>query len=252
MLRKILYNRINQLTEKSRRKEKSSPILGNWIIRVIMSSKNSSSKKKLFIFTAILLGILTLIFAALQFTSRPTSDKDRVTNDTDINVMVKTADASRTAIIKSYDADKLSEFSKSKKLKILSSTCGKIEGDVPNVSIKNKDDSYIKISFQDKNSKKKTPNIESIKLYTAAGMPVNPKKRQDIGVLYNYDYKTDELSMYLSEFIPADKLTFSRSGTDSTDDTANEEDDIWFCIFEIKYSIESKKYVTYAAVAVGE
>ena len=32
MLRKILY-RINQITENTRRKEKSRPISGNWIIR---------------------------------------------------------------------------------------------------------------------------------------------------------------------------------------------------------------------------
>ena len=39
MLRKRLY-RINQKTEKTRRKEKSSPISGNWIIRVIMRKFN--------------------------------------------------------------------------------------------------------------------------------------------------------------------------------------------------------------------
>ncbi len=39
-------------------------------------------------------------------------------------------------------------------------------------------------------------------------------------MLYNYDHKTDELSMYLSEFIPADKLVFSDSDSNSTDDTA--------------------------------
>ena len=96
-------------------------------------------------------------------------------------------------------------------------------------------------------------------------MPVNPKKRQDTGVLYNYDHKADELSMYLSEFIPADKLVFSDSKSNSTNDNndnndnndsngdvANEEYDIWFCIFEIKYSIGSKKYLTYTAVSVGE
>ena len=147
-------------------------------------------------------------------------------------------------------------------MKIISSTCGKVEGDVPNVSLESKDTSYIKIHFQDKKSKAKTPEIDSITLYTAAGMPVNPKKRQDTGVLYNYDHKADELSMYLSEFIPADKLVFSDSKSNSTNDNndnndsngdvANEEYDIWFCIFEIKYSIGSKKYLTYTAVSVGE
>ena len=204
--------------------------------------------------------MLLLIFAILHIASRPTADKDRVTNATGIKVVVKTADNSRSAIVKTYELDKFSKLSKSKQMKIMSSTCGKVEGDAPNVSLKNKDASYVKISFQGKKSKKKTPAIDSIKLYTAAGMPVIPKKRQDIGVLYNYDHKTDELSMYLSEFIPADKLTFRDSDSNSADDTASEssdgsaseEDDIWFCIFEIKYSIGSKKYVTYTAVSVGK
>ena len=225
-----------------------------------MSSKNNRRYRKPLSFTFIFVGMLLLIFAILHIASRPTADKDRVTNATDIKVLVETADNSRSAIVKTYELDKFSKLSKSKQMKIMSSTCGKVEGDAPNVSLKNKDASYIKISFQGKKSKKKTPEIDSITLYTAAGMPVNPKKRQDIGVLYNYDHKTDELSMYLSEFIPADKLTFRDSDSNSADDTASEssdgsaseEDDIWFCIFEIKYSIGSKKYVTYTAVSVGK
>ena len=225
-----------------------------------MSSNTKRRYRKPLGFTFIFVGILLLIFAILQIASKPTADKDRVVNNKDIKVLVETADNSRSAIVKTYELDKFSKLSKSKQMKIISSTCGKVEGDAPNVSIKNKDASYIKIHFQDKKSKEKTPEIDSITLYTAAGMPVNPKKRQNIGVLYNYDHKTDELSMYLSEFIPADKLTFRDSDSNSADDTASEssddsaseEDDIWFCIFEIKYAIGSKKYVTYTAVSVGE
>ena len=212
-----------------------------------MSSKNNRRYRKPLSFTFIFVGILLLIFAILQIASRPTADKDRVTNATDIKVMVKTDNDSRSAIVRTYEWDKFSKLSKSKQMKIISSTCGKVEGDVPNVSLESKDTSYIKIHFQDKKSKAKTPEIDSITLYTAAGMPVNPKKRQDTGVLYNYDHKADELSMYLSEFIPADKLVFSDSKSNSTNDNndnndnndsngdvANEEYDIWFCIFEIK------------------
>jgi hypothetical protein len=230
-----------------------------------MSLNTNRRYRKPLSFTFIFVGILLLIFAILQIASKPTADKDRVTNATDIKVMVKTADDSRSAIVKTYELDKFSKLSKSKQMKIISSTCGKVEGDVPNVSLESKDTSYIKIHFQDKKSKAKTPEIDSITLYTAAGMPVNPKKRQDTGVLYNYDHKADELSMYLSEFIPADKLVFSDSKSNSTNDNndnndnndsngdvANEEYDIWFCIFEIKYSIGSKKYLTYTAVSVGE
>ena len=230
-----------------------------------MSSNTNRRYRKPLSFTFIFVGILLLIFAILQIASRPTADKDRVTNATDIKVMVKTADDSRSAIVKTYELDKFTKLSKSKQMKIISSTCGKVEGDAPNLSLKSKDTSHIKIHFQDKKSKAKTPEIDSITLYTAAGMPVNPKKRQDTGVLYNYDHKADELSMYLSEFIPADKLVFSDSKSNSTNDNndnndnndsngdvANEEYDIWFCIFEIKYSIGSKKYLTYTAVSVGE
>ena len=225
-----------------------------------MSLKNNRRYHKPLIFFLIFVGMLLLIFFILQIASRSTADKDRVTNATDIKVVVKTADNSRSAIIKTYELGKFSKLSKSKQMKIMSSTCDKVEGDAPNVSLKNKDASYIKISFQGKKSKKKTPAIDSIKLYTSAGMPVIPKKRQDIGVLYNYDHKTEELNMYLSEFIPTDKLVFSDSYSNSADDTSNkssddsdsEEDDIWFCIFEIKYSIGSKKYVTYTAASVGE
>ena len=225
-----------------------------------MSSNTKRRYRKPLSFTFIFVVIFLLIFAILQIASKPTADKDRVVNNKDIKVLVETADNSRSAIVKTYELDKFSKLSKSKQMKIISSTCGKVEGDAPNVSLKSKDTSHIKIHFQDKKSKAKTPEIDSITLYTAAGMPVNQKKRQDIGVLYNYDHKTDELSMYLSEFIPADKLTFRDSDSNSADDTASEssdglaseEDDIWFCIFEIRYSIGSKKYVTYTAVSVGE
>ena len=225
-----------------------------------MSSNTNRRYRKPLSFTFIFVVIFLLIFAILQIASKPTADKDRVVNNKDIKVLVETADNSRSAIVKTYELDKFTKLSKSKQMKIISSTCGKVEGDAPNVSIKSKDSSHIKIHFQDKKSKAKTPEIDSITLYTAAGMPVNPKKRQDIGVLYNYDHKTDELSMYLSEFIPADKLTFRDSDSNSADDTASEssdgsaseEDDILFCIFEIRYSIGSKKYVTYTAVSVGE
>ncbi len=66
--------------------------------------------------------------------------------------MVKTANDSRSAIVRTYELDKFSKLSKSKQMKIISSTCGKVEGDVPNVS-RDKDTSYIKIHFQDKKSK---------------------------------------------------------------------------------------------------
>ena len=100
------------------------------------------------------------IFSIFQIASRSTADKDRVTNATGIKVVVKTADNSRSAIVKTYELGKFSKLSKSKQMKIMSSTCGKVEGDAPNVSIKNKDASYMVISFSpyQANKNSRTPN----------------------------------------------------------------------------------------------
>ena len=125
-----------------------------------MSSNTNRRYRKPLSFTFIFVGILLLIFAILQIASRPTADQDRVTNATDIKVVVKTADNSRSAIVKTYELDKFSKLSKSKQMKIMSSTCGKVEGDAPNVSIKNKDSSYMVISFSPYQANKniRTPN----------------------------------------------------------------------------------------------
>ena len=125
-----------------------------------MSLKNNRRYRKPLIFFLIFVGMLLLIFSILQIESRPTADKDRVTNATDIKVMVKTADDSRSAIVKTYELDKFTKLSKSKQMKIISSTCGKVEGDAPNVSIKNKDSSYMVISFSPYQANKniRTPN----------------------------------------------------------------------------------------------
>lgn len=218
-----------------------------------MSTKTNNLRRKLLITVALLIAALALIFAVVHFAYTPTSDKNRTKNETDIKVNVDTFKKSHSAITNTYYADNFSSFSESEKMKILSSTCGKVEGDVPFVSLKNDSDSYIKIRFQDKYSKKVDSEISNINLYTANGMPVNPKKRQDTSALYNYDYKTGELTMLLSDFIPKDKLVFNDNETKSNNNTADDTgDEIWFCIFEIEYSVGNKNYVTCTAVAVGE
>ena len=218
-----------------------------------MSTKSKSFGKILLIVFVVALGIVALIFAIIHMAYSPTSDKDRITNETDIKLSVETSKETASPFIKTYDAEKFSSFSESKQMKIRSSTCGKVEGDVPFVSIKNKKDSYVKISFKDKDSKNLVPEIKKINLYTADGMPVSPKKRQDIGVAYDFDHKAGNLSMYLSDFIPRDKLTFQaeeeETGSDNPEDTG---DSIWFCIFEIEYSLVGKDYVSITAVSVGE
>ena len=125
-----------------------------------MSLKNNRRYRKPLIFFLIFVGMLLLIFSIFQIASRSTADKDRVTNATGIKVVVKTADNSRSAIIKTYELGKFSKLSKSKQMKIMSSTCGKVEGDAPNVSIKNKDASYMVISFSpyQANKNSRTPN----------------------------------------------------------------------------------------------
>jgi hypothetical protein len=218
-----------------------------------MSTKSKSFGKILLIVFVVALGIVALIFAIIHMAYSPTSDKDRITNETDIKLSVETSKETASPFIKTYDAEKFSSFSEAKQMKIRSSTCGKVEGDVPFVSIKNKKDSYVKISFKDKDSKNLVPEIQKINLYTADGMPVSPKKRQDIGVAYDFDHKAGNLSMYLSDFIPRDKLTFQAEeeemGSDNPEDTG---DSIWFCIFEIEYSLEGKDYVSITAVSVGK
>ena len=125
-----------------------------------MSLKNNRRYRKPLIFFLIFVGMLLLIFAILQIASKPTADKDRVVNNKDIKVLVETADNSRSAIIKTYELDKFTKLSKSKQMKIMSSTCGKVEGYAPNVSIKNKDASYMVISFppDQANKNSRTPN----------------------------------------------------------------------------------------------
>ena len=218
-----------------------------------MSTKSKSFGKILLIVFVVALGIVALLFAIIHIAYSQTPDKDRITNETDIKLSVETSKETASPFIKTYDAEKFSSFSESEQMKIRSSTCGKVEGDVPFVSIKNKKDSYVKISFKDKDSKNLVPEIQKINLYTADGMPVSPKKRQDIGVAYDFDHKAGNLSMYLSDFIPRDKLTFQadeeETGSDNPEDTG---DSIWFCIFEIEYSLEGKDYVSITAVSVGE
>ena len=218
-----------------------------------MSTKSKSFGKILLIVFVVALGIVALLFAIIHMAYSQAPDKDRITNETDIKLSVETSEGTASPFIKTYDAEKFSSFSESKQMKIRSSTCGKVEGDVPFVSIKNKKDSYVKISFKDKDSKNLVPEIQKINLYTADGMPVSPKKRQDIGVAYDFDHKAGNLSMYLSDFIPRDKLTFQaeeeETGSDNPEDTG---DSIWFCIFEIEYSLEGKDYVSITAVSVGE
>ena len=112
-----------------------------------MSSNTNRRYRKPLSFTFIFVVMLLLIFAILQIASKPTADKDRVVNNKDIKVLLETADNFRSAIVKTYELDKFTKLSKSKQMKIISSTCGKVEGDAPNVSIKNKDASYMVISF---------------------------------------------------------------------------------------------------------
>lgn len=218
-----------------------------------MSTKSKLFGKKFLIAFVVLIGIAAIVFAVLHMAYRPTADKDRTTNETDIKLSVETSKETASPFIKTYDAEKFSSFSESKQMKIRSSTCGKVEGDVPFVSIKNKKDSYVKISFKDKDSKNLVPEIQKINLYTADGMPVSPKKRQDIGVAYDFDHKAGNLSMYLSDFIPRDKLTFKAEEEETASDNAEDTgDSIWFCIFEIEYSLKGKDYVSITAVSVGE
>ena len=76
-----------------------------------MSSKSKSFGKKLLIAFVVLIGIAAIVFAVLHMAYRPTADKDRITNETDIKLSVKTSKETASPLIKTYEAEKFSSFS---------------------------------------------------------------------------------------------------------------------------------------------
>ena len=205
--------------------------------------KLSLWKKTLLVSVVLILGLLTALFTVLHFSYKPTPDKSRITTDTNIKMMVDIYGSSpSSAITRTFDAGSYESFSESKRINIRSNTCGKIEGDVPCVFIKNRAESYVKLRFQDTDYKNQAPKIDSIKLYTAPGMPVAPQERKDKMVTYTEN--DAGVTVFLSDFLSEDEVTLN----DNLDENKTA---VWFCIFEIKYSIGNNKYVSLTSVAVA-
>ena len=75
-----------------------------------MSTKSKSFGKKLLIAFVVLIGIAAIVFAVLHMAYRPTDDKDRITNETDIKLSVETSKETVSPFIKTYDARKIFIF----------------------------------------------------------------------------------------------------------------------------------------------
>lgn len=71
-----------------------------------MSSKSKLFWEKLLIAFAVLIGIAAIVFDVLHMAYRPTADKDRTTNETDIKLSVETSKETASPFIKTYDAEK--------------------------------------------------------------------------------------------------------------------------------------------------
>ncbi|HHW94541.1 MAG TPA: helix-turn-helix transcriptional regulator [Mogibacterium sp.] len=208
-------------------------------------------KKLLIVFFVIIVGLVVAFFSFLHFAFRGTPDGKRITTDTDVKMMVHIADSSPSnAITRTYDAETFNSYSETKKTELRSETGGRLEGDIPHVSIEKRDNSYVELRFQDLDYKDIEPKIEKVTLYTASGMPVEPIMRSDKKLDYKYENGT--ITVFLSDLFKENELTFSESpdALVSGDDPEKAKLAVWFCIFEVKYSIGDKEYVSLTSVAL--
>ena len=217
--------------------------------------KNLALWKRLLIaFSVVILSLIVLIVSFLvflHFAFQGTPDGERITTDTDIRMLVDIEDSSPSkAITRTYDAESFDNYSETKKNKLRGETGGKLEGDVPHVSIENHDDSYIWLRFQNLDYKNLEPKIEKVTLYTADGMPVEPIIRTDKKLKYKYENGT--IMVFLSDLFKENELTFSESDDAlvSSGDPEKAKLAVWFCIFEVRCSIGDKEYVSLTSVAL--
>lgn len=208
-------------------------------------------KKLLILFFVIIIGLIMSFFAFLHFAFRATPDEKRITSDTDIKMLVDIEGSSPSfAITKTYDAETFDSFSESKKNDIRAGTGGRIEGDVPAVFIDNREKSFVNFRFQDLSYQNQKPKINDIILYTSPGMPIDPIRRDDKKLTYTY--KDDTVTLVLSDIFAENELTFSE-GDDalvSGEDPEKAKLAVWFCIFEVRYNIGNKEYVSLSSVGV--
>lgn len=208
-------------------------------------------KRLLIAFFVVFLGLIVSFFAFFHVAFQGTRDGERITTNTDVKMLVDIKDSSPSnAITKTYDAEIFDNYSETKKNELRGETSGKLEGDVPHVSIENHDDSYIGMRFQNIDYKNLEPIIENVTLYTADGMPVEPLIRTDKKLEYKYENGT--IIVFLSDLFKENELTFSESddALASSGDFEKVKLAVWFCIFEVRYSLGDKEYVSLTSVAL--
>lgn len=208
-------------------------------------------KKLLILFLAIIVALIVSFFAFLHFAFQATPDGERITTDTDVKMLVDIAGSSPSrAITKTYDADTFNSYSESRKAELRSETGGRLEGDVPHVSIENRETSYVGLRFQNTSYEDIEPEIEGIKLYTASGMPADPVMRTDKKLDYKYGNGT--ITVFLSDVFRKNELTFSEDPDSLVSGNYPEKAKlaVWFCIFEVNYSIGDREYVSLTSVAL--
>jgi hypothetical protein len=79
---------------------------------------------------------------------------------------------------------------------------------------------------------------------------VEPIIRTDKSLEYKYENGT--ITVFLSDLFKESELTFSESDDAlvSSGDSEKAKLEVWFCIFEVRYSIGDKEYVSLTSVAL--
>ncbi|MGI6721240.1 MAG: helix-turn-helix domain-containing protein [Anaerovoracaceae bacterium] len=208
-------------------------------------------KKLLILFLAIIAGLIISFLTLFHFAFQGTPDEDRITTETNVKMLVNIKGSSPSnAITRTYDAKTFNSYPNSKKTELRSETCGRLEGDIPHVSIKKHDDSRVSMKFQNLDYKNLDPVINKVAIYTAAGMPPKPIRRTDKHV--DYTYRNGALTVFLADLFKKNELTYSESpdALVSSDDPRKAGLAVWFCIFEVQYSIGDKDYVSLTSVSL--
>lgn len=207
-------------------------------------AREKVKRGRLIICVLILIIIAILAGSCLIFINgwKGTEDSERITSDTNMRMMVNLKKQTpSSAITETYDAKDYDGFSTSKKERIRTRVIGRVEGDIPCVFMDSKVNSMIKFSFQDGYYKNIVPSIESIRLYTAPGLPPELKERRDRKIHY-YD-SNGKTAIYAVDFLCKDEV----------DDSNYEEGKkyVRYCVFILKYDYQGESYVSVTAVAVA-
>lgn len=216
-----------------------------YIKTVDSTVKRMSILKKIFlILLIVIVGLTAGLVYIFHNAFEATPDGERILTDTDVKLLTCLKDSDPSfAITRTYDEAAFNSFSKKKKMSLRSETAGRLEGDIPCVSIEKRSNSRVTFRFQDDMYRDIKTKIKDIILYTAPGMPVEPERRDDKKL--KYEYKDGIASVYLSDVLEKNELTFT-----DYEYIEPKEPQVWFCIFEIHFTYKNKSYVSLTSVAV--